>query len=223
MVQHSYIRSLTNGHQYLLLSHTIPSEFHRSSILDITDPTATGAYWSNITAGALAVEYTTAGLNITYPGGGYAFESLTNDSFSVLHTRQIDPTLSFDITFHTSSPIILNGGLGSLTLGVTKGQMPNMTTEWSMPSGVTFGSFHWNGTTHEIDTANSFTWYDRQWGGDVPKNWTWFGLHVGSPNDERKTTKVSLWAIDQTDNLLPRTQFATIRKEDGSQLVVPVV
>ncbi|KZO91069.1 hypothetical protein CALVIDRAFT_368390 [Calocera viscosa TUFC12733] len=223
----SYVRSQTNGHQYFIVSHTIPvlpdhgSGFYRSSILDVTNPTVDGAYWQNVTIAPTPSGYNNGSFNITYPGGVYAFESLSEDSVAVLHTKQIDPSLSFDITFQSSSPLILNGGLGGLAAGITNGKMPNISTEWSMPAGVTWGSFSWNGTNHEIDGANSFTWYDRQWGGDAPKNWTWFGLHVGPPGDEAKSTKMSFWAIDQANSSVPRTQFGTIRKADGIQMVVP--
>lgn len=67
-----------------------------------------------------------------------------------------------------------------------------VTYEWGVPACATTGNVVVDGETVEIDTEQSVTWYDRQWGPGAAPNWTWFELHVGDCSSE-VDTKMSVW------------------------------
>lgn len=140
----------------------------QSSILDLED---TSNYWLTAGLAPLQGNQTVKKGLLDIEVDGSAFKSLSNDSFSSLTTWGEYDTYAFNLTFDASSPVILNGGVGRFRWGT------GTTTQWSLPSCRTQGSFTINGTTLEIDPARSLTWYDRQHGVGGPNNFTWFGLN----------------------------------------------
>lgn len=220
----------TTSEQFVLLSHTIPyflnnTGFHRSSILDLGRLGEEGAYWSDETlvTTPASIVGSNGGLSISYPDG-YTFEALSNDSLHLIRTTQSNPSLplAFNLTWSLdTTPILLNGGLGSLALGASSGAFPSVTTEWSVPACLTSGSFAYNGTSYSVNPEETFTWYDRQWDGIPPQNWTWFGLHVGAEGSNETDTVLSCWAIQQADPAVPARDFCTVRLSGGGMLVQP--
>ncbi|KAJ0269028.1 hypothetical protein COL940_012817 [Colletotrichum noveboracense] len=120
--------------------------------------------------------------------------------------------VEFDLTFETSAPILLNGGLGFF-------ESRNTTVyEWSMPAGLTRGWIAVNGTRLVVDPARSLTWYDRQWGG-APPGWSWFELHLENPDQTAYDVPMSVWVWEEAG---AAAGLATIRDGRDVQKVVPV-
>ncbi|KAI3527908.1 hypothetical protein CSPX01_16627 [Colletotrichum filicis] len=197
----------SNDHQYAIMSQQVPTStgqsVFQSSILDLEH---TSNYW--LTGGLAPLQG-----NLTIKNGlldievdGSAFKSTSNDSFSSLNTWGKYDTYAFNLTFDASSPVILNGGVGRYRWGT------GTTTQWSLPSCRTQGSFTINGTTLEVDPTRSLTWYDRQHGVGGPNNFTWFGLNFSGG------IRASIWYSD-TAEPSQQLRFATIRAGDGLHLV----
>ncbi|KAL2870928.1 uncharacterized protein BJX67DRAFT_377551 [Aspergillus lucknowensis] len=222
----SYIHA-SNGRNYFLVSHVgNPGVgFYRYSILDIDDP----SYYRQYSLGGTEsdpISDHVIGANITLPT--YGFQALdAGDTLQSMRTWSTSGFI-FDLTFNLSSAIIVNGGSGTFTWG------PYLTYEWSMPAGITTGSFVVNDTRLTIDPERSLTWYDRQlvWGAEgsaAAHNWTWFQLHFDDDDNNnnnnnaqsgRASRKISAWIWNYEDNA--RIQFATIRDIPGEQHVVPL-
>lgn len=178
----------------------------RCSILDITNTTNYRMRSVNV---SLATNTSTQSvLDLDY--GTIGMQGLSADSTSTMRTWASFPTFGFNITWASSSKVLLNGGSGMFAYGTGN------THEWSMPAGRTTGTLTLDGKDElAIDTEKSLTWYDRQWGYSAPigGNWTWFELHFADME-----TKASIWAIDQPGESDKR--FASVRTEIGT-LVVP--
>jgi predicted secreted hydrolase len=139
--------------------------------------------------------------------------------------------VTFNIFFNATTSALINGGVGKFKLGEAI-----VTSEWGLPACRTSGTLKINGRTKDIDSENSLTWYDRQFGEAASStsskrsitergrittrttsalNWTWLELHIPAT-----TYKLSIWNIDAEGEEFAR--FGTIRKGDGSLDVVPV-
>jgi kievitone hydratase len=197
----------------MLISQTMPNVtsgpstgFYRASLVDITDPSfyVQSVFNANSSVGACST------FNLTY--NHYAYEALSTDQISVLRTWSTMPDLTFDLTIDGTSTALLDGAVGTFFFGTD-----TPVFEWGMPACQTSGTLVVNGETLTVDPSRSFTWYDRQWGGGVVSNWTWFELHLEIDN---APIKASIWIIDPVD--APRIQFATLRYEDGVQEIIPV-
>jgi predicted secreted hydrolase len=201
----------------MLISHTMPNVTHgsstgyyRGSLIDTTDPSfyIQSVFNANSSVGISPT------FNLTYDHYGY--EALSADQTSVLHTWSTIPELTFDLTIYGTSTALLDGAVGTFYFGT---EMP--VYEWGMPACQTSGTIQVNGETLTVDPSQSFTWYDRQWGGGVVSNWTWFQIHLGTEDKNNDApVKASIWIIDPVDG--SRIQFATVRREDGIQEVIPV-
>lgn len=121
--------------------------------------------------------------------------------------------VQFDLTFETSSPVLLNGGTGGFEC------LNGTGWEWSMPAGKTTGSLTLDGTTVTVDSAHSKTWYDREWG-NVPQSWYWFEVHIEPLVAYPNGAVLSIW--NWKDNVSGNKNFATVRDGTGTQSVVPV-
>jgi hypothetical protein len=212
----SYIHA-SDGHDYLIVSHALhlPTSpgYVRASLLDITEP---ALYLQAVrVTNASEVSSATNVFNISY--ADWSFGSPTvGDNISTLRGWSNLPSVRFDITFETSAPPLLNGGVGSFEWG-------NGTIfEWSMPAGRTSGEIVVHNNSVAIDSARSITWYDRQWGGIAPTNWTWFALYLNEDDGDKDSgaTVLSMWIWD--DQQSGHRQFATIRRQPGVHEVVPV-
>lgn len=148
-------------------------------------------------------------LNLQY--GEYGISAKSPDSVSSIQIDGTTPEYSFNITFNSTSRLLLNGGTGAFAFG------PNYsnTSEWAIPAGHTQGSLTLDGESLEIDSGKSLTWYDRQlvYNG-APDNWVWFGLHF--PN---VGIKGSIWSFTNTETGIQH-DFGTFRYGEESQLVL---
>ncbi|GAB1211254.1 hypothetical protein ATERTT37_000367 [Aspergillus terreus] len=201
----SYITSTTNE-QYLLISHLLvgPSDrsWYRASALNLANPSD---YTTTVTSTTAPVFQPGPQLRATVQNSG--FEGLSADNVAA-----DSPVLTFDLTYAATSTALVNGGMGLFAFGSGR------TYEWGLPNCVTTGSARINGAPLRVDPARSFTWFDRQWiEAAAAANWTWFELHVAGSRD-----RLSVWAIDGGEGGSPGVRFATIRRGDGAQLVVPV-
>ncbi|TVY70059.1 Kievitone hydratase [Fusarium oxysporum f. sp. cubense] len=197
----------SNNHSYLVLSHVLADpSLYRASILDITDPSL---YTQFETLSKPTSFYSDTGVfNASFPDYGFGSTS-PSDGLSEMRTWSAVPGAEFDLTFESTSPVLLNGGLGVFKAG-------NSTVyEWSMPAGKTRGWLNVNGTKVIVDTAQSLTWYDRQWGG-APPNWSWFELHLENVNGT--DIPLSIWVWDEEHG---QRGVATVR-DGGVQNVIPV-
>ncbi|KAL5358197.1 hypothetical protein BJX96DRAFT_173222 [Aspergillus floccosus] len=207
----SYITS-TDNQQYLVISHLLIGPENRScyraSALNLHNP---AVYTTTIAYTSSPVLETGPHFRATVRSSG--FEGLSADNVAQMRTFSADSLrLTFDLTYAATSTALANGGMGLFSFGGGR------TYEWGLPNCVTAGSAMINGQRVLVDPARSFTWYDRQWsepGAAVTGNWTWFELHVAGSRD-----RLSVWAIDGVGRA--RFRFATIRREDGAQIVVPV-
>lgn len=183
---------------------------YRFSILDITNTSRYTQY--EFVSNDTDIFAEDGNLDASLPS--YGFESLpTGDDFSAMRTWSSVSGAEFDLSFELSAPVLLNGGLGFFQ------PADAVTYEWSMPAGKTMGWLSLDGLNVTVDTRNSLTWYDRQWGGEVPF-WTWFELHVNGRGCEDTATPISVWTYD---TLSGPAGLATIREANGVQNVVPVV
>jgi predicted secreted hydrolase len=187
--------------------------FYRASILDINETTN---YWRIarvIDPSSGAVQPHEGTLNLTLDKYGFISVDKTKP-LGAMRTWSTSNMVWFNLTFELSAPILLNGGIGTFQWG------SEISYEWSMPAGLTYGSFIANGDWLTVDTAHSMTWYDRQiaWphgpmDGPPRANWTWFEVHL---NEQ----KMSIWIWDTQDHR--RFQFATVREEPGVHQVLAV-
>ncbi|RAK79145.1 uncharacterized protein BO72DRAFT_53502 [Aspergillus fijiensis CBS 313.89] len=223
----SYIHA-SNNHDYLIVSQCLlmNAGLYRGSILDITEPSFYRQF-ERFATGPLTDPGLSSGgiLNITFEQYGFHTTNY-DDPLQELRTWSAVEGVEFDIRFHLSTPVILNGGTGLFQWG------SELTHEWSMPAGLTLGSFVVNGSRLTIDPTRSLTWYDRQlmWPNTLAKvankaNWTWFEVHLddNSHNNNAPTgraDKLSIWVWDTTDHR--RTQFATACHRPGIHQVLPV-
>jgi hypothetical protein len=210
----------SNGHDYLVISNVVAglpipllSSEIRASILDITNPSLYSefAFLSNITN----LYSTTGVLNASFDNYGFGSTSST-EGLSQLRTFSQMSGTEFDLTFDTSSPVLLNGGLGEFFVAGGVG------LEWSMPAGKTAGWIGVNGTKVPVDSERSLTWYDRQWG-VVPSSFTWFQVHIGGgdPQGPCQIVVLSIW--DWVDPINGNKAFATMRTGvQGVQTVTPI-
>ncbi|KAH8798540.1 hypothetical protein F5884DRAFT_813708 [Xylogone sp. PMI_703] len=214
----------SDGHDYLVLSHGLFRNteigVYRASILDITEPSSFYKQFE-ILANTPRVFYENTGVfNFSFDNWGFGSISAT-DPLSTLRTWSSVQEVEFDITFDTAGPVLYNGGTGSFQWG----SGPNLTNEWSMPAGRTSGHItNANGEKVSIDASRSITWYDRQWSGQNPTNWTWFQIHLGdSPASEGPPASIdlSIWIWDDPEE--GRQAWATGREAAKVQYVVPVV
>ncbi|KAH7124338.1 hypothetical protein EDB81DRAFT_912533 [Dactylonectria macrodidyma] len=205
----SFITS-TKGKQYLALSHIMTpfKNLCRSSVLDLQSL----QYWVHLTY-CSSVENkasdTSGPLNADFDT--YKFVSTASDSIANMYAyADTNASYSFNISWEATSKVLLNGGAGSIAFGTG----PSNATEWGIPAAKTTGSLTLDGKSVEIDTKNSFTWYDRQISYGAPRNWTWFQLNF--PGTE---IKASVWAYDLglPDNTT--YHFATIRKGESQYVL----
>ncbi|KAK1641041.1 hypothetical protein BDP81DRAFT_446012 [Colletotrichum phormii] len=187
----------SNNHSYLILSHFLADlSLYRASILDITDPSQ---YTQFDTLSNSSTFYSDTGVfNASFPDHGFGSTS-PSDGLSEMRTWSTVPGTAFDLTFESTSSVLLNGGLGVFKAG-------NATTR---------GWLNVNGTRVVVDMAQSLTWYDRQWGG-APPNWSWFELHLENVNGT--DVPLSIWVWDEEEG---QRGLATIR-DGGVQNVVSV-
>ncbi|KAE8353779.1 hypothetical protein BDV28DRAFT_156723 [Aspergillus coremiiformis] len=209
----------SDDHDYLILAHAaLPnpntsSVLFRGSILDINDTTyyRQVSWIFNQSSGAAPVQEGPLKID----SKNYGFVSVDPARpLGAMRTWCVSESVEFNVTFALSTPVILNGGVGTFPFGNEE------TLEWSMPAGSTNGHLVRNGKSIDIDNARSLTWYDRQlmWplapmGGSAKASWTWFELHV-------EKRKMSVWIWDTFDH--QRFQFATIRETPGIHQVVAV-
>lgn len=203
----------------MLLSHILIQTdlgFYRASVIDITDP----SYYQQFThlvnqSSTIYSADSDESYNFTLSDYGFGSTSAT-DPLSQFRTWSTVPEVEFDLTFNTSAPMLLNGGLGSFPFA------GSTTYEWSMPAGQTTGSLTVNGETVSIDTSSSLTWYDRQWpsgsttsgvAASAAVNWTWFELHLETGNQETPDVTMSVWTTE--DSASGNKQFATVREAPG--------
>ncbi|OHE94313.1 hypothetical protein CORC01_10360 [Colletotrichum orchidophilum] len=198
----------SNNHSYMILSHVLANlSLYRASILDITDPSLYTQF-ETLSNSTTSVYSETGVFNASFPDYGFGSTS-PSDGLSEIRTWSAVPGAEFDLTFETTSPVLLNGGLGVFKAG-------NKTVyEWSMPAGKTRGWLNANGTRVLVDAAQSLTWYDRQWGG-APPDWSWFELHLENVNGT--DVPLSIWVWDEEGG---QRGLATVRDGDV-QNVVPV-
>lgn len=206
----SFVRA-SNGHDYMVVSHVLagavgPGSIYRASVTDITDPSY--YYTFSKLSDSSDVYSATEVFNASFGDWGMGSTS-SKDPISRMRTFSTVENVQFDITFETSSPVLLNGGLGVFQCGSGLGH------EWSMPAGKTTGSLTIGGKKLSIVSDKSLTWYDRQWG-TAPNSWTWFELHLDNG------VKMSVWNWDKSDSYAA-SAFATVRQPHGVQAVVPVV
>ncbi|KAH7409721.1 hypothetical protein BKA64DRAFT_742765 [Cadophora sp. MPI-SDFR-AT-0126] len=214
----SYIHG-SNNRDYFVISHAaiVPLPFgnsvYRASMLDITSPAA--LYESFETFSNVSTLFSDNGdFSAQYPdyffGAANPGSSATN-----LRTWSTVPDVRFDLNFDFSSQVLLNGGLGTFP-----GAFNTTVKEWSVPACKTRGWLIANGTNVTVNADKSLTWYDRQWGG-APANWTWFQLHIHSPQPGQPDIPFSIWTYgDATTGVLG---FATVRGPVGAtQGVIPV-
>jgi kievitone hydratase len=181
------------------------SSMYRGSLLDITDPTIYNRF--DVFSDIDNIYSDDGSLNATFPDYGFG----TINAGQSIHTWSTIPEVEFDITFDLSSPALLNGGLGIFTAN-------NMTiSQWAAPAGKTTGSFSINGSTVEVDSENSRTWFDRQSTGG-PSYFTWFELHVETG---KATIPMSVWSWE--DDSVGAIGFVTTRESAGIQSVVPLI
>lgn len=197
----SYVTS-TEGKQFLAISHILsagagPKPYCRSSVLDLE----TLDYWVDLIYCTLESDPMDQSQPLDNDYGTYGFRSTSNDSISSMYTwADTNASFSFNISWEATSHSLLNGGSGVIAFG----EGPINATEWATPAASAAGSLTLNGTVHEIDTDNSFTWYDRQISYGAPRNWTWFELNF--PGSD---LKASVWAGDHADGATFR--FGTVR------------
>lgn len=154
---------------------------------------------------------TTTNEQLNFRYGEYGISAKSPDSVSSLQIDATAPDYSFNITFNSTSRLLLNGGTGAFAFG------PNYsnTSEWGIPAGHTEGSLTLDGKTVEIDSEKSLTWYDRQliYNG-APESWVWFGIHLPDAG-----IKGSIWAFTNPETNM-RYEFGTFRYGEESQLVL---
>ncbi|PSN73805.1 hypothetical protein BS50DRAFT_566738 [Corynespora cassiicola Philippines] len=206
----------SDGHEYLVISHVLGGNIlniYRASVLDITDPSYFKQYSSfyNTTSGRTELDFSF---------DGYYFGLVGKDRLGSIRTYSTYGDVHFNISFELSSPIILNGGVGSFQWEVSS-VYDTVVKEWSMPAGRTIGSLRKGDKIVEFDSDKSFTWYDRQWQVGSATNWTWFQLHLQSGSEGTSyPEKYSIWFFpsgfdDSTKG------FATVREQSGVQTVKP--
>lgn len=211
----SFLRG-SNGHQYFLLSHVLDGSpaSYRASVLDITNPSLRAQFSTSDTANTSLYSADTGVFNFTTSVFSFGATSDT-DGLSKMRTWSNYNGVQFDLTFETSSPVLLNGGTGSFEATGGTGY------EWSMPAGKTTGSLTLNGTTVTIDPLHSKTWYDREWG-NIPESWYWFEIHIEPTAAYPNGAVLSVW--NWKDDISGNKNFATVRDDTttGTQSVVPV-
>jgi hypothetical protein len=180
-------------------------------VLDITNPSIRAQFWASNTANTSL--YSDTGIfNFTTSNFTFGATSET-DGLSKMRTWSNYNGVQFDLTFETSSPVLLNAGTGSFE--VTGG----LGYEWSMPAGKTTGSLTLQGSTVTIDPFHSKTWYDREWG-NVAQAWYWFEIHIEPMPAYPTGAVLSVW--NWIDDISGNKNFATVRDSPGTQSVVPV-
>lgn len=180
-------------------------------MLDITDPSIRTQF--STSAAANTSFYSDTGVfNFTTSNFGFGATS-ENDGLSEIRAWSNYNGVQFDFVFETSSPVLLDGGTGSFEVSGGTGY------EWSMPAGKTTGSLTLEGTTVTIDTFNSKTWYDREWG-NIPDSWYWFEIHIEPMTEYPNGAVLSVW--NWQDSISGNKQFATVRDDSGTHSVVPV-
>lgn len=138
---------------------------YRASVIDITDPASGFNQFTKLTNDSDV--FASSGV-IHADHGDWGFVSTSDtDPVSQFRTFSTVENVGFDLTFNTSSTVVLNGGLGLFAVD------DSYDFQWSVPRGQVSGTITVNGTAVEIDPEQSFDWYDRQWGA-VPVSWSWF-------------------------------------------------
>ncbi|KAG9256374.1 uncharacterized protein F5Z01DRAFT_680329 [Emericellopsis atlantica] len=182
----------TEGRQYLAISHIMTPQ---KGVLE---------YWVDLTYCPKDSKASDTSVPLDGDFDTYGFVSTADDSIAQMRTyANTNASFSLDISWEDTSKPVLNGGSGSIGFGPG----PSNATEWGIPAAKTTGSLTLDGLHVEIDTKNSFTWYDRQISYGAPRNWTWFELNF--PGTE---IKASIWSEDRgplEDNTI--YNFATVR------------
>ncbi|KAM6508361.1 hypothetical protein FALCPG4_018230 [Fusarium falciforme] len=205
----------SDNHDYLIVSHVLTGQkitpsLYRGSLLDITNPSRYGRFeiFSNVSG----VYSDTGDFNASYPD--YGFGSIGSEGAPVLRTWSSVAGAEFNLTFELSSPVLLNGGLGSF-----RGAGNATAKEWGSPACKTNGWLSIDGSKVTVDTERSLTWYDRQWDG-APASWTWFELHIESETPGESALPFSIWVWKDTPD--GSGGLATTRSAGGVQNVIPV-
>ncbi|KXH65226.1 hypothetical protein CNYM01_13631 [Colletotrichum nymphaeae SA-01] len=212
----------TTGAQYLALSHIL-GPICKSSLLNLDtleykNHLEYGTTSQNSSAStshdAAAPLLTGTGFQISAGNGVCALGSTSADLISEMYTTGSTPDYAYNLTWQSTSKVILNGGNGAFTFGPGFAN----STEWSVPAGKTSGTLTIGDSneTLEIDSTKSMIWYDHQKGAGAPQKWTWFQLHF--PNS---STKASIWSYDFGAPSHQLYQFATVRVGEESQYVLP--
>ncbi|KAL1633335.1 hypothetical protein SLS56_002970 [Neofusicoccum ribis] len=195
---------------------SVGSSMARCSVLDITDP---ANYWmdsSNITLNTNVSAQSVLHLDYGFLG----FQGISADSTSTMRIWASLPTIGFNVTWESSSKVLFNAGSAMFWFGSS-----GNTHEWSMPAGITSGTLTLNGTQEiSIDSANSLTWYDRQWGyagpfgGDAIKRFATvrkdMGTHVLSY--DLLADWSNTWTSDCSGKTYPLSW--TLRFQNGEEL-----
>ncbi|KAK7212397.1 hypothetical protein V2G26_019575 [Clonostachys chloroleuca] len=202
----------TNNEQYFLLHHILKQTFGvaqvKSSILQLE----TLQRWDDVHIVVINTTNTTTNNNqLDFRYGEYGISAKSPDGVSSLQVDGATPDYSFNITFNSTSRLLLNGGTGAFAFG------PNYsnTSEWGIPAGRTEGTLTISGDTLDIDAEKSLTWYDRQliYNG-APDSWVWFGIHLPDAG-----IKGSIWSFINPETNI-RYDFGTFRYGKESQLVL---
>jgi len=211
----SYLRC-SNGHDYFVITHLAVFSGSpittRGAVLDITEGTG---YTSRTNTSSTYTVYdaTTGVFNATV--GDFQFGCLNaSDPTSLIRTAASVPGVQYDITFEGTSPALLNGAVGDLYLG------GGHSYEWAIPAAPSSGFLVVNGTKVTIDSTQSITWFDRQFGGTGGGfSWHWFELHIKT-KDSSDLIPMSIWL--EVDTVHGSKNFASIREAVGQQVLAPI-
>ncbi|KAI8224350.1 Secreted hydrolase-like protein [Colletotrichum sp. SAR 10_86] len=196
----------TSGSQYLALSHVL-GNVCKSSLLELDSLD----YWNNL-------QYATPqNTSLVAPGfkvsvGTCGVGSTASDLISSMYTHASTSEYAFNLTWESTSKVLLNGGNAAFTFGPGFAN----STEWSIPAATVSGSLSLGNTSHTVNPAASMTWYDHQKGAGAPQNWTWFQLHFPG-----SSTKASIWAYDFGSPSFDTYRFSTVRVGEEAQYVIP--
>ncbi|KAF4547572.1 Kievitone hydratase-like protein [Elsinoe fawcettii] len=199
----------SDDREYLLVSHILTTPFisvYRASSLDLSDNQSFRQYSKLFNASAAI------GSDYRLELADYFMGSTTDNDLGPTNTWTTDVAVQFNITYELSSPVILNGGVGSFWWQTSN------ASEWSMPAGRTHGSFvNTRNETIQIIPEQSLTWYDRQFQDAGAGNWTWFQLHLNS-GPGVTGEKHSIWFYPNLNG--GQYGFSTRRTVPGSNEVV---
>ncbi|RDW64356.1 uncharacterized protein DSM5745_09767 [Aspergillus mulundensis] len=216
----SFIRT-TDNRRFLVSANVIiqnGAAIQRAGILSLDDPLST--FPRNYLGLVLAdgSDGTAELFNITTHDGRFSMETISNsnsaaEAFPSMRIFSALPDTEFDIDINMHGPAILNAGLGSFQWG------GGIEHQISLPAARPSGTLVVGNKTLTIDSRNSLTWYDRQWGPTLPDGFTWFGLYVAGPDNSQCYLSVWNWQ----DSIDGDKAFVTIQNKRASgNTVIPI-